>query len=292
VQLGSGLIPGDTSESWVVFRTLLPAMRKRLQRTTGILVPGVRVRRGADLPLDGYAIWIEDVPAASGRTSALPESSDDERGLVEVVAALEEALTDNLPRLLGPDDIRTWAAGAEQADDPALFGDREARLGTHRLLRSLLRERVPLTDRSGVLAAVAAGLAEDQAGSPRALVTVRQRLREALPGVAGGAVSHLLPPHLEERLAAGLRVPEAPAPPTWQLSREEAADLVAAVRAWHAGLDGGETAPIRVRDPLLRSFLWRMLSAGPERVPVVAASETGRSSEAPAGGRKSQDVVV
>lgn len=62
------LFPADEKvmEAHELTKDLLPAMRERISRETGVRVPGVRVRANNDLAPGTYVIQINEVPAAPG----------------------------------------------------------------------------------------------------------------------------------------------------------------------------------------------------------------------------------
>lgn len=62
LEMGSGLIPEDTSEKWTLFREYIPEMRDRFLAEMGITLPGVRVRANGSLKADQYAILIDEIP--------------------------------------------------------------------------------------------------------------------------------------------------------------------------------------------------------------------------------------
>ncbi|RSD09151.1 FHIPEP family type III secretion protein [Amycolatopsis eburnea] len=65
ISIATDLVPANTSEDGPLFATVIPRIRDRVRATTGITVPGVRVREDTELPPGGYRICIggnRDVP--------------------------------------------------------------------------------------------------------------------------------------------------------------------------------------------------------------------------------------
>jgi tetratricopeptide (TPR) repeat protein len=56
LELGSGLVPDDTSENWPLFRSYLPEMRQRILGQTGVTVPGISVQTSNTLTEGRYSI--------------------------------------------------------------------------------------------------------------------------------------------------------------------------------------------------------------------------------------------
>jgi type III secretion protein V len=65
VELGPGLEWLTTEDDGALIRTLLPELRKRLGQELGLPIPGVRIRVGAPLQPNQYAVLFDDVPVAS-----------------------------------------------------------------------------------------------------------------------------------------------------------------------------------------------------------------------------------
>ena len=145
VEVGDTLVPfvDSRQDGGVFLYELIPAMRDRVLATTGVTVPGVRMR-GGELPADGYRIEIDEVPVAIGSVpldtmftvhpiepGAPPTSSvtavhpvSGERGLWGIAPAADDAganeklstaqyllyrveaiLRADLPRFLGPQEV-------------------------------------------------------------------------------------------------------------------------------------------------------------------------------------------
>jgi type III secretion protein V len=69
IEVEKGLLMSDQSSSEVdrLLKTLIPAMRARIERDTGVRVPGVRVRENeTDMPKNTYLIMINEVPIVMG----------------------------------------------------------------------------------------------------------------------------------------------------------------------------------------------------------------------------------
>jgi tetratricopeptide (TPR) repeat protein len=108
--LGDDLVPEDTSNEWVLFRELLPAMRERVEADTGVRLPGVRVQQWNLPERDGYEAHLLGLAVVKGRAGA----ADRDGALDRIVGELEAALRDNLAYLLGVDDVGNWLRGSPQ----------------------------------------------------------------------------------------------------------------------------------------------------------------------------------
>ena len=298
LSLGTGLTPEDTSEHWPLRGTLLAGMRAHIEQVYGIRIPGVSIQQNADLAPAGFEIRLDGIVVRSGEVPDVDSSPGQPPPLDGVVASLQNVLVGNLGRLLGPDDLITWAASSPTAAPGDSVGqevlaDAETRLRVQRVLRLLLRERVPVTDRQAVLGATAAAVTGG-ADTLTALDSVRSRLAPALPGAEPGTRLEPLPQELESAVAQGVRAdhPAGTGGPAWQAPRAEADRLVGQLREHLSSLPA-DTA-VSVRDPDVRSFVVRLLSGALFRRPVLTDAERqaatdprsdamGASAEEPTG---------
>jgi hypothetical protein len=149
VEIGDGLVPivDSTQDGGAFLYELIPAMRERILASTGVDVPGVRMRGAPGLPNAGYRIQVDEVPVESGSAPLnasltisavdpgrpLPEGDLTDvhpltgaRGLWVVAEAtddadnadtlttaqylvhrIELAMRAHLPRVLGPHEVAT-----------------------------------------------------------------------------------------------------------------------------------------------------------------------------------------
>jgi len=270
VHLGPALVPEDTGPDWVLFRELIPQLRDRVRASTGVTIPGIRFAHGALGPTE-FEIRLGHRAVRTGTAPAAVGSARDAGPLHAVMAELEDVLRQCLERLFGPDDLTLWVADVDPTgevertpDVAALLADRDGRVWTHRVLRLLVREGVPLDDGARLLHDVARATAESGGDVLSAASRVRAARADRLPG-AGGAVP--LPAELEGALAAGLQ--EGGASAVWQLPWERAAALVRTVREWQ----GSDRHTVSVSDPRVRNYLWRLLAPGGRWTAVVTAAE-------------------
>ena len=287
LKLGTGLIPADTGERWPLFGTLLPQMRDRIDQAYGIRTPGINVRSDAALALTGFEIILDGATVRSGEITPAPHPPGEPPPLDDAVAELEDVLIGNLARLLGPDDLATWVSSSPD-NSPAdgvvqeAFSDAETRLRMQRVLQLLLREGVPITDRRSVLEAVATAVT-DGADTFTALRSVRLRLARALPGTAPGTRLEQLPSALEDAVARHLRAGELPATSSlvWQAPRTEAYKLVEQLQEYLSSLPAG--AAVFVGDPVVRSFVVRLLAGARLRRRVLTKDEMEAAGRLHAG---------
>lgn len=278
VSLGPGLVADDPGQDWVLVRELVPHMRERIRDRMGITVPGIRFR-GDEQEAAGYRICWDGQEVRTGTATCLPESGDDEHGLTEVIADLEQVLVENLDRLFGPDDVDLWKGeidpDVQSQRRPAaawLLGSPESRLQTHRVLRMLIREGFPLVDGMRVLDAVAEAMAEGSGDPLMTVAHVRGVLRERVPGVDSDR--RQLPDELERLVAAELQ--DSDSGTVWLGPWEKASEVVRAVRTWQDSEVGGgpeSRAALVVSDPRVRHCLWRLLAPGGRRAIVITDQE-------------------
>ena len=67
MEIGSGLIPDDTTENWSLRKSYIPDMRSHLESEMGVPLPGVRIRSNDNLQSDGYSLALDEQPIVSGR---------------------------------------------------------------------------------------------------------------------------------------------------------------------------------------------------------------------------------
>jgi type III secretion protein V len=65
VEIGDALVPivDSRQDGGVFLYQLIPAMRERIQTTSGVLVPGVRMRGDTELPREGFRVQVDEVHA-------------------------------------------------------------------------------------------------------------------------------------------------------------------------------------------------------------------------------------
>jgi hypothetical protein len=246
----------------------IKSLRHRLSEQTGIRIPGVCVTASAGGAAKAPVIDILVYDHVLERV--MPAVGDDRETVL--LARLEDVVRANLYRLINPDDVELWLEGW---DAPTPSGgnswvppDPPSRLRLVRVLRMLLREGVPVTDRSAVLAGFRE--AEDQCvpGPLEALRCVRLHLAPEV--LASGAIAERrqLPPRLEAELRAGLGRDLAW---SWEMDRERVAPLLDSLRAWRQDLPPGDV--VVVGDPAVRRCAWRLLGVVGPAIPVLSAEE-------------------
>jgi tetratricopeptide (TPR) repeat protein len=287
LSLGPGLVPADRGEHWPVLSTLLQQLRDYIEQAYGIRVPGVRITDDPALAPTGFEILLDGVAVRKGEIPEARSSPGQPPPLDEVVAGLQDVLIGNLGRLFGPDDLTTWAGSSPSAtpEDGVVqaLGDAETRLRVQRVLRLLLREGVPVTDRRAVLEAIATAVTTG-ADTLTALRSVRLSMASALPGTQPGTRLEQLPAALESAVAQRLHTEDPGASrPAWQAPRAEADKLVEQLRDYFSSLSA-DTA-VFVRNPGVRFFVARLLSGSRLQCQVLAKDELE------AAGRPQANVV-
>ena len=222
------------------------------------------IARGTREPLSGeWGIWVDEEEQLANVTQWGP--------LAFVVRHLEATVRRGLACFIGADDGQAWldlSAEDVSAIAPIALPDRSARVMLSRVLQILARERVPLTAPIVVLEAM-----QSEARGASALeiaAVVRRQLRKSLPGNAPGTRLVYVPQAIEERLAAGLRLPDGAM--YWQLPRGEAVRLFRDLRKDVQGLEGPRTALV-VEDGELRPFVWRLVSGDLPYLSVLSKEE-------------------
>ncbi len=248
-------------------------VRSRLTDETGVQIPGVGVRNSAGESPESVEYLIYERTVARLTTPADPQST---RTVTDVVLThFERAIRDNLFRLVSVDDVDLWRQGWNVLDTPEweplwTKTDEFARLRLARLLRMLLREGLPISDRNSILG----GFAEAEDSGPSdalaVLAITRRKLYPAILGPDRDIEIHALPEHLESRVRAGL-------PPAgwsrWELDRISAASLAKDLRQWYAEQSPSGPGAIEVTSWTTRPFVWHLLAAIRPRIYVVAREE-------------------
>lgn len=272
LRLGPGLGPSDKAGRESLRRDL-DRLRGRVERDTGISVPGIRVvaARGRD----EYAILIDDTLVTSGWVR------EDQSPPASVLRHLDATVRRSLPSFIGTDDVQAWLDRTTEnlsALVRVAVPDRSARVQLSRVLQALALEGVPLT-------APAVVLEQMQRAAPNAGVlgiaaAVRQRMRPSLPGNAPGTRRVRVPPPVEEALAAGLR--ETDGPVSWQLPRPETVPLLNRLRELGHEAQAGTPGALVVRSSILRPFVWRLTGAEFPRLSVLSEEEVIEREDEPA----------
>lgn len=276
LRLGPGLlVPGapDGDRRW---RLLLQALWDRVLQELGVPLPGIAVE---PLPDHGPTAWSVELygerrasgAATAGTTVGVPTAQALDAATHEVVGAVEQVVLGSLNRLFSLDDAALWLSGAPARPSAATapgFGPTDS-LEVQRLLRLLLREHVPILDHDAVLDEVRA--AGPGWSAPLVLPQVRLRVLRAAALPVLGRPGPTVPEDLETALCGGLDVGD---PSLWQLPRAAAVGVVERLLTWYREV--GAPASVVVRDPALRTPLWRLLAVsvhGP--VGVLTEEESG-----------------
>lgn len=248
-------------------------VRDRLTDETGVQIPGVGVRNTAGESPEAvdYLIYERSVARL-----AIAADAHHTRNVAELVLAhFERAIRDSLFRLISVDDVDLWRQGWNVLDSPEweplwTETDEFARLRLARLLRMLLREGLPISDRTSILS----GFGEAEKSGPSdalaALAVIRRKLYPAILGPDPDIEIRELPEHLEARVGAGFpsgRWSE------WELDRVSATPLTRDLRQWCAEQFGSGPGVVQVADWPTRPFVWHLLAAVRPRIYVVAREE-------------------
>ncbi|MEV6268212.1 tetratricopeptide repeat protein [Kribbella sp. NPDC051936] len=249
--------------------TAIGGLRSKLIEEMGVQLPGVRVEPNSP-GSTSTAILLYDQVVAERQLPADPAAA-----VVELLSVGEQAIRAQLYRLLIVDDIPLWLRRWDPTG--ALENGREpptpdARLRLARVLRLLLRERVPVIDRDAILAGWREAEKSPQCHGPMdALRVVRRRLGAERLGRERDSDPVRLPRELEQRAERGLASADSWA---WSMERDQAIELMADLRRWLAGQSSTSgVVAIAVGNFRLRPFVWRMLATEATRVRVLAEEE-------------------
>ena len=248
-------------------------VRSRLTDETGLQIPGVGVRRAADDSPDVIEYLIYQRAVARLTIPAGPQNT---RSVADVVLAhFERAIRDNLFRLISVDDVDLWRQGwnvlqAPESEPPWTVTDEFSRLRLARLLRMLLREGLPISDRNSILGGFAEAENSDRRDALDALAVIRRKLYPAILGPDREINIHALPEPLEARVATGL---SSASSNQWELDRGAAASLAKDLRQWCAEQSKSDPVAVQVVNGRTRPFVWHLLAAVRPRIYVVAREE-------------------
>jgi tetratricopeptide (TPR) repeat protein len=295
LRIGHGLKQADPT-GWASLRRDLKRLRDRVERETGIPIPGVHLAESATLDPGDYVVVIEATPVARGSLPAdgcfiLEQDADQQlvgrrvrdplsgqwgiwvdqpqgrpadaryrRPLGFIERHLEAVVRRGLACFIGLDDVQAWLDRSPENESGVAriaLPDRTARVMLSRVLQVLAREGVPLTVPTVVLTAMQGG--RRGAGVLEIAAAVRQQVRPSLPGNAPGTRRVVVPQPLEKRLAEGLHQEGDAA--YWELPRNQTVQLLDALRAIDPTTLGEPGTALVVSSSELRPFMWRLLSA-------------------------------
>ena len=175
-------------------------LRTQVKKERGLSIPGVRLAVSPDQP-DGVVTYrVFDQVMSRFKLKRPDEPAP------EIIDRLADILSDNLFRWISVDDLDLWnrgwtAGGKPRADLPEDLIDR---VRLTRVLRSLLSEGIPITDRTTIVDAFRAGTVRGSNGEPTTtLTTVRRRLYPNIKAPGTGAIAQL-PAELEDSVSSAL----------------------------------------------------------------------------------------
>ena len=303
------LVSGASDDLLARVRTL----RHKLAMDLGIVIPPCRTRDSMDLPASTYSIRIAGVEAGRGRAPGgrvlalgdgldhLPGESTTEPvfGLAGkwvptemqhsaemsgatvidrvsvLITHLSAIVTDNAPRLLTREDVRTMTEGIRKVSPSAveeLIPGTMSLAEVQRVLQGLLAEQVPINDLTRIFESLT--LRAKETKDPEALIeAAREGLGPALAKrhlVDGGLRVITLDPLLEQSMLEGLR----PGPQGAQISMDMKMieGVLTSVSSTVNSVES-EGAAVLVCAPALRPALKRFLSAHGGAVPVLSYQE-------------------
>jgi FHIPEP family len=257
----------------------IPRMRDGILQDTGLLVPGVLIRKGNPEELgDGdYLVMLHEVALASGNAK-----EGTHRPYRQMVArGVEPAVRNHLDAFLGRQEVaellgqwqREAVTDEERSRRQALVPEDRSRLD--QVLQRLVRQQVSLRELDPILTGLQDGQADDDLHDLHDLLDiVRARLGEQLPGRDRTCLP--LDGELEERLRSWLcdgregerflAVPADQERVFWSLTEE--------IRRRVAEHEGGRLA-LMVEDAGLRGFVQEIVDGRVPDLVVLSRSELG-----------------
>ena len=267
VELGQDLVPKVDPErdGGVFLNQLIPEMRSRLEKETGVSFPGIKFRENLDIPANAFSILLNDAPRKLITFEPDPPQP-------VLVGAIEEVLSQNAGLFLDfercEDILEHWDR-ENRFPEPVRqrLNDSGYRLRLCRLLRTLARERVPIYNPEALLGAIQdSNLAV--CDMPEAIRSMRMAMKSKLPGNEPGATIIYLPLDLEAGILAGMNETQTGWDPHPQFLHEALTRLLA--------LAPGSSKPctLVVREPALRAVLSQLLEYQAPELRVLSAEES------------------
>jgi flagellar biosynthesis component FlhA len=148
--------------------------------------------------------------------------------------------------------------------------DEFARLRLARMLRMLLREGLPISDRSSILEGFTEAEDSGELDALSALRVIRCKLYPAILGPDPDIEKRPLREDLEARVASGL---SSASGSQWELDRTSATSLAKDLGQWCVEQFRSGPGAVEVASWRTRPFVWHLLAAVRPRIYVVAGEE-------------------
>ena len=159
LELGFELIEENLIQEHII-DTGIPAMRDRIRQNMGVIIPGIQLRDNLDLPLNDYEIVFYNGMRVRGTISMTYSSSFMRDAYTSILSHLEAAINDNLDILLGIQEVQftldEWKREQEEERSILLkevLPDAVTVARFAQVLRSLIKERLPIVDLDRILRA-------------------------------------------------------------------------------------------------------------------------------------------
>jgi tetratricopeptide (TPR) repeat protein len=237
----------------------IPALREQVKSDFGLAIPGVRVDVSDRYTDTSVTFRVFEQVVAQMDLVPEPDLGS------SIMQRFEDIVSDNMFRWMLVDDLELWNMGwsPDSQAEAELPEDLTDRVRLVRILRALLSEGIPVTQRSAIMEGFWA-----RAGRGSALSTmtaIRSRLYPAITG-QGDTQIRQVPDEIEESISSALD------PGRTIMKRDRAIELRRRLQEWRRGLEGQQTT-ISVGDTALRPFVWHLLAADRPRMFVVAEEE-------------------
>jgi tetratricopeptide (TPR) repeat protein len=203
VEVGETLVPKVDSQQdeGVFLYQLIPEMRSRLERETGVPIPGVRMRGSYEIPTNALRIFLNEVPV---ETISFPDGAE----ATALIEAIERILRRNCSMFVGVSEaaaiVENWLLRETSVPGslPTRMNDVKFRFGFFRLLRTLARENIPIGNLQAISEAIE-GQELSPFGLPEAVRLVRLKLLPSLMDTTPRPDSSS--PEIESTLANNLK---------------------------------------------------------------------------------------
>jgi len=221
------------------------------------------MRSSSELPPAVLRILLDDVPYRREKFEDKPEPS-------QLIGAIENAVRANLEMFIGVLESENlldgWTSGGKLAVSvKSRLENPDFRFGVSRVLRTLVHERVPITDACTLLPALTDSEL-NPSELPATLKAVRLALKRQLPGNQSENRILQVPAEIEQKFAAGLQTEGA----DYRLVPEVAHGLINDLAKL---LDGDGASAIVVREPALRPLFERLIEGRFPGIAVLSAEE-------------------
>ena len=220
VEMGSKVVSSVGIENSPLSKTYIPAMQDRIEVHTNVRVPPPSILENPQLAPNEYVFKLNGVPVEAGALPAggRPSYTD---AMLELIGSrtrdveipdpsafiayhLESVLRRHLAEFMGLQEVQDlFEKRQREIKRPSLIetapGDEVLRLRLARVLRALVKERVPITN-LGLIIAAFQEMKTKEIPVDDAVRSIRLQLKKELPGNSADASRIKVPPYLEGKI--------------------------------------------------------------------------------------------